>query len=187
MKKEMKTGLMLLAGVLFIGGCTATSQLPEADGPSAAEKESERAHPEWYRTDFSLEHSGGDFLVQAAALGSDSASAAEKAVRIARLKLESEMSSQLEEIRRSAVSEGEGERLESPDFIRVLRNAESLLGKSASRDRLEVMITGSAPIRRAFAQLRLSKEEIVTLMESELSAHQTAWDVLRGSAAFSRW
>lgn len=187
MMKETKTGLVLLAGVLLIGGCSAPSQLPEADGPSAAEKESERAQPDWYRTDFSLERAGGDFQVQAAALGSDSVSAAEKAVRIARLRLESEMSSQLEEIRRSAVGDGGGERLDNPDFIQVLRNAESLLGESASRDRIEVMITGFAPSRRAFAQLRLSREKVIALLEAELSAHETAWNAFRSSAAFSRW
>lgn len=178
---------VLLAGILVLVGCSGPSQLSDADSPAPVEEESERAHPDWYRTDFSLERTGGEFQVQAAALGPDSASAAENAVRIARLRLESEMSSQLEEIRRSAVREGNGERLENPDFIRVLRNTEALLGKTASRDRIEVMIIGTAPSRRAFVQLRFSREEVIALLESELSAHEAAWNAFRGSAAFSRW
>ncbi|MDZ7773884.1 MAG: hypothetical protein U5K31_14255 [Balneolaceae bacterium] len=181
-------GALLIAGGLLLVGCSAPS--PAIQDNPQTQPEAETSWPGWYRADTPLQTTGsGGWTLHAAALGADSARAASAALQHARKNLSSQLSEQLEQVRRSVASTeaAKDTGVAESSFVMALRKAERELGALAERERTEAQLSDEASSWRAFVEVRMDKQVLTRHLEQALSSHATAWQALRGSDGYRLW
>lgn len=166
---------LLLSGVLFAlllaTGCTTTE--PAAGTEKTVAPAADVPYPAWYRAEGGMVESGGNYIVQAAALGTDSAAAVARAWEKARAGLEAGISQKIESARKKAVSGKSA--VAGPKFLVALRNAESGISGEVQRSNAAARAIDGYSGYRGFVEVRISRAAVSELMARSLSAHSALW------------
>jgi hypothetical protein len=121
----------------------------------------------------------------ATAIAEDSASSVSKAVAWAEEELKSSVSNKLENIRSDAAANlGSDSGLDSSGFIFALRKAENTVSNLATTGKTEVKTTEGYDSYLSFAEVMVSKEELIARIGKRLGGHEKAWNAMKGSQAF---
>lgn len=174
--------------LLFILSYSFISCAPSAETQQTDSSETESPkYPEWYEGE-SITSNDSLFIGYGTALAGDSSAAGDNAETQAKLNLRSAVADRIETIRSDASSElGSGAGVDSPQFILSLRKAEKIVDDIAVRTEVEIESVEDYKAYRGFSEVTVSKEELLNQLDSRLSAHQNAWNALKGSQAFDEF
>lgn len=179
--------LVALTLTLFtlIISCSSTQQTAQSPVEEQSEETSSSIYPAWYSSSSEFISTDSTFTAYGIAAASDSANAAQQAIRAARTNLEKHLSSGIEEARKGALQElGENSGLGSRSFIFALRNAETAISGSATLLNSDSNVKEELSTFNGFASVSITKEELAAVLSQQLSSNKNAWEVLRTSQAF---
>lgn len=165
----------ILAGLLTIGflGCSSTEKITE-------EAEEGGFYPAWYElAEFSED--SVSFNGYAMAVSSDSVIAMANAELQARVNLESHIGAKLESVRDELEDNGSGIATNT-DFIITLRNAHNSVQEAADAGNKYAQREES--YFRGFAQVSISKSELVNLLETGFRGKDSYWQEFRSADLF---
>lgn len=170
---------VLLVSFYFIS-CAPSSTTQKTDTDASATGTG--PYPEWYDDSEAVTENDSLILTYGTALAGDVDVAKEKSAAVAKDRLHSAISEQIENIR-SETSDDDSA-LDSPAFILSLRKAEKAAAESASESRSDVEEVGDYDSYRGFSEVTITKEGLLEEIENRLTAYQNAWNALKASQAF---
>lgn len=171
-----------LSIVIFVS-CSAPAPVSQQQD-SESKKAKVRDYPSWYGNQ-PVVSTDSTMHAYAAALDADSAAAVSKAVKWAESGLETGISDKLEHIRSEAAREYDSEYgLDSSQFLIALRKAGSTVGQL-----VETVNTGAERVEgydsyRGFAEVKVSREEMIEQIGDRLSGYEKAWNAMKESKVF---
>lgn len=164
----------------FIISCSGTSNTVQQTSTAPETQQ----YPSWY-PDQSVVNTDSVIYGYATAIAGDSASSVSKAVAWAEAELKSSLSDKLENIRSdAAASLGADSGLDSSKFIFALRRAENAISDLATTGKTEVKTVEGYDSHRSFAEVMVSKDELITRIGKRLGGHEKAWTAMKESQAF---
>lgn len=171
----------LLFVLLFVGIFTAcsTSENTTADKTN---NEVSSIYPEWYsQTDFTSD--SVSFNGFATAISSDSVIAIANAELQARVNLERAIAEKMENVR-EALEDNGNSIANNTDFILTLRNAHQSVQEAASEAGGEAR--PKANYYTGYAKVSISKNELISLLESGFRGKTSYWDAISSSVIFTQ-
>lgn len=169
--------LVLIFTIGFLG-CSTTEEATEQTTESS--EESSDIYPNWY-TQSGFSADSLSFHGFATAVSSDSAVAMANAELQARVNLESQIAIKLESVRDGLEDSG-SELANDADFIITLRNAHNAVQEDA--DSGEQVAQQEKDYYRGFAQVSISKIELMDILESGFIGKDSYWQEVRSSDLF---
>ncbi|MDX1617138.1 MAG: hypothetical protein R3224_00030 [Balneolaceae bacterium] len=172
---------MAVVSLLVVLSCSSTQQASRSDSRDSG------PFPGWYSSGEMTATPSG-FSAYGTAVAADSAAARRKAVTQALVNLEQHLSARLESIRKEAIrsdSDGNGSGLDSASFIFALRNAEGGISGLATPSRVQAAPNRGLEGYRGFAEVTLSRKELMAYLDSEFGSGGSAWQTLKASKAFA--
>lgn len=171
---------------LLVGACSGTTeQLTEE--PSEPEPE-ERAFPSWFQNSTEILKDSVSYYAGATAIDSDSVRAISKAENQARAEFVAGLSKTLENIRQTAIAEGEGTSgLSDRSFIIALRNSETDVSRELAVSNSAVERKENYSSYRGFVELSISKKSLLDALDASLSEQSANWQAMKSVEAFSEF
>ena len=178
MPSFLKGTLFIITFTLIFNACSSTQEVTGTSSTDAVTP-SKSIYPDWYSQNYfasdSLAYHGyGD------AVSGDSVVAMANAELQARANLEKGISDILEEIRVELQENGSGA-VSEPSFLIALRRAHQQVETEAEDAVREAKSDDS--IFRGYAQVSISKSELLALLEDNLSVGQ--WNLINSARQFS--
>lgn len=169
--------------VVLLVSCSTPAPVSQQQN-SESEEAKVRDYPSWYGSQ-PVVSTDSTMSAYAAALDADSAAAVSKAVKWAKSELKAGISDKLEHIRSEAAGEYEsGHGLDSPRFLVALRKADTAVGQLVVTANSRAGKVEGHDSYRGFAEVRVSKEELIDQIEERLSGYEKAWNAMKESKAF---
>lgn len=168
---------LLFTSLIFtsvILSCSSTGKLTDSNGDGN--------YPQWYQASgFSVDSSA--YSGYATAIAADSSAAISRAEKQARAQLESRIAEKLENVRQELEESG-STNAASADFILTLRNAHNSVEKEA--DLAEGEAKSGETHFRGFAQVTITRDDLMSVLESGFSGKSSYWNELRSAESFSQ-
>lgn len=180
--------LLVLTTASVVAACSATSKSAQ---PSATSDDNNsqknQSTPSWFSKE-TVSYSADAISAFGTAIGTDSSATVAKAEKRAVLLLKKSVSDKLEEVRSEAVKElGSDSGLNTPSFLIALRKVDSVVPKLSSTANKGVEPVKNQESVRGFAEVSVSKKELIEDIGRRLAAHERAWNNLKGSASFEKF
>lgn len=154
-----------------------------AQSPKVAADE----YPSWYGSR-SVVDNDSLMLGYATAISDDSTSSVSKAVSWAESEIKSALSDKLENIRSEATIEyGSESGLDSSKFLIALRKADNAVSYLAETGQTEVKTVEGYNSYRSFAEVIVSKEDLVERIGKRLAGYEKQWEAMKESKAFENF
>lgn len=176
------TALVISLGLFFsCSGMEETAQQPDREEIEVSQ------YPSWYPEQNTVSEKN-TLYGYASAIGKDSASSVSKAVSWAESELQSAVSKKLEDIRTEAMKESGSESgLDDPEFLIALRKAENEIGPLVETGNAEVKTVEGYNTHRSFAEIIVSKDQLIERIGDRLADHEKVWNTMKQSKAFENF
>ncbi|MDZ7681055.1 MAG: hypothetical protein U5J63_04900 [Fodinibius sp.] len=181
--KRLFIALFLSAGIFM--SCSGTGEMAQQQGNNQAMEA--QKYPSWYPNQKVV---STDTLIfaYATAIADDSAGAVSKAESWAQSELKSYISDKLENIRSEALIEhGSKSGLDASRFMIALRRADNAVGYLVETGNTQVKTVEGYNSYRSFAEVRVSKDDLVERIGKRLGGYEQAWQAMKDSKAFKNF
>ncbi|HEX6983467.1 MAG TPA: hypothetical protein VF181_11980 [Balneolaceae bacterium] len=180
MNRIISSVILIFSLAVFIS-CSGSANVAQKGGTQSS------LYPSWYGQQ-SVVSTDSVIYGYATAIDDDSAAAVAKAVAWAESELSSSISYSLEKVRNDALVElGSESGLGEPSFIFAMRKVDRAVNELVSTTNTAVKTVEGYESYRSFAEVKISKEELVESIADELAGHEKTWNALVGSQAFQNF
>lgn len=181
----MRRIILLVAMVGFIGSFISCSAPAETTKQQSQAKKEVSNYPSWYpQQEFISDED--NLFAYATAIDGDSAASIKKARSWAVEKLRTSVSDKLEQIRSEAVVEyGSESGLDEAKFLLALRKVKNAVDPLVELGNTETISVDGYSSVRGFAEVSVSKEELINRIGKRLGGHEKAWNAMKESKAFN--
>lgn len=170
---------IVLAG--FLISCSTPSKTTKKE--PVTEQVSSSKYPSWYSD--SVESNSSELIAYGVAINSNSDGAISSATAKAKANLKSAVSDKLEHLRSQSVTEyGSKYNLDSSRFLIALRKADKAVTYLASSKNKESKPVEGQESYYGFAEVAVSKSDLVERIGKRLSGYEKAWNAMKDSEAF---
>lgn len=144
-------------------------------------------YPSWYpQQEFVSEES--ELRAYATAIDTDSAASIQKAKAWAVQQLKTSVSDKLEEIRSEAlVEQGSETGLDDARFLMALRKVKNAVDPLVTTGKTETQSVEGYQSVRGFAEVSVSKEELIDRIGKRLGGYEKAWNAMKTSKSFGNF
>lgn len=168
-------GLITTVLLISLFNACSTTETSVMKGPGV-----ESPYPVWYNTT-GFESDSVAYYGFGEAISDDSTIAAANAELQARANFESRIAELMEDVRLDLADQGVSE-VNETDFIITLRNAHQQVQDAANRVNAEAASEES--YYRGFVEVRLTKEELESLLRSGFDGKNTYWNTFSSASFF---
>ena len=178
--------LFLALSFAILTSCAGPATTTQQSQASEQQEEVEE-YPSWYGSQ-TVVHSDSHIHAYATAVDDDSAGAVRKAVQWAESEIRSSVSDRLEAIRsEAAVEYGSEYGLDSSRFLIALRKADNAVPPLVRTKNTEVKTVEGYSSKRSFAEISVSKKELIERIGKRLAGYEKAWNAMKESKAFKNF
>lgn len=179
----MRQIFIVMTAAVFAASCTgsqATTEVTENISSRETPAE-ERAYPAWYFSD-GFEADSAGYSMSHSAAASDSAAAVQRAEKVSRMLLETNLANLLERARNDIQRQAENA-VKEPGFIVALRNAHAPIETEAQ----VINSTGEAGEHGyiGYAKVGISRSGLKNLLEKGFAGNKAYWQLLSSHKSFT--
>lgn len=182
MRRLFTLVIIIFSTAIFIS-CSGTEKMVQETDEIQPQEEN---HPSWY-TPQTVVNTDSSMLAYTAAIDNDSTAVISKSAQAGETDLKTYVSDKLEHIRSEAIEEHGSANLDSPDFLIALRKTDELIDDLAMTEKTEIKQVEGYDSYRGFVEISVSKEKLIEQIGERLSAHEEAWNAMKGSEAFQNF